>query len=114
VPLEDILSDLDIETNDVLGGDESFPDAVVMISLGGGRFAAVNATTPEPDPMTVGLLATFASEQEAEAWGANYDLTGDLVTKTFEEAREIAVSKPSVHGLGLQQGERTVAIHWVR
>jgi hypothetical protein len=114
IELLDNVTDADTRDDDLLGGDDAFPDAVVMISLGGGKFAAVNATTTGPDPMTVGLLAVFASEKEAEKWEAVYNLTGERVTKTFQEARELAVSKPSIYGLGLQQEARTVAIHWVR
>lgn len=116
MPIELLGSSTDADTrdDDLLGGDDSFPDAVVMISLGGGKFAAVNATTAGPDPMTVGLLTTFASEQEAEKWESVYGLTGERVTKSFQEAREIAAGKPSVYGLALQQDARTVAIHWVR
>ncbi len=106
---------VDIGTKDIdlLGGDDSFPDAVIMIDLGGGRFGAVNATTTGPDPMTVGMLAVFATEKEAEIWEGIY-FTGNKVNKTFQEAREIAVSKPNIYGLALQRNGNTAAIHWVR
>jgi hypothetical protein len=107
------LDDLDTEDNTVLGNDPSFPDAVIMLSLGGNKFAAVNVTTIGPEPMTVGLLVCFATEQEAEIWEAQY-MTGEHVNKEFQQARDIAVSKPNVYGLALQQGARTVSIHWVR
>lgn len=114
IELLDSHTDLGTRDDDLLGGDDSFPAAVVMISLGGGKFAAVNATTTGPDPMTVGLLAVFATEKEAETWETAYDLSGEHVTKAFDEARDLAVSKPTIYGLGLQQEARTVAIHWVR
>jgi hypothetical protein len=116
MPIGILNNDSDAETrdDDLLDGDDSFPDSLVMISLGGGKFAAVNVTTSGPDPVTVGLLAVFASEKEAEKWETVYGLTGKRVTKTFTEARELAVSKPSIYGLGLQQEASTVAIHWVR
>jgi hypothetical protein len=114
IELVNNISDAGTRDDDILGGDDSFPSAVVMISLGGGKYAAVNTTTTGPDPMTVGLIAVFPSEEEAEFWGETFGLKGDLVTKSFEEAREIAVSKPTIHGLGLQYQARTVTIHWVR
>lgn len=107
------IADLDTQDKDTLGNDPSFPDAVIMLSLGGGKYAAVNTTTPGPDPMTVGLLVCFATEKEAETWEAQY-MTGDKVTKEFQEAREIAVSKSNIYGLALTEAARTVAIHWVR
>jgi hypothetical protein len=102
------------DDNDELGGDDSFPDAVIMIELGSGRYAAVNATTKGPDPMTVGLLATFPTEEEADIWEKKYLLSGNRVNKSFQEAREIAIGKPAIHGLALQTAAHTVAIHWVR
>jgi len=97
-----------------LGGDANFPDAVIMISLGGGKYAAVNVTTVGPDPMTVGCIACFASETEVDMWESQWKLTGERVTKEFQEAREIAVSKPNIYGLALQVGANTAHIHWVR
>lgn len=107
------FDDLDTSDKDVLGNDPNFPDAVIMISLGGGKFAAVNVTTPGPDPMTVGCIACFASEKEAEIWEALY-FTGEKVSKDFQEAREIALGKSNIHGLALQKGGISVHIHWVR
>jgi hypothetical protein len=101
------------DDKDRLGGDSSFPDAVIVIELGGGRYGAVNASTPAPDVMTVGLIACFATEKEAEIWEEKY-FSGNKVSKTFEEAREIATSKPNIYGLALQRNANTAAIHWVR
>ena len=110
----ELLFDRDTKDNDELGGDDSFPDAVTLIDLGGNRFGAVNTTTVGPDPMTVGLLACFASDAEADKWETVFKLTGERVSKTFQEARDIAIGKPSIYGLGLQVDAQTRAIHWVR
>lgn len=105
---------LKFEDESQLADDSGFPTSVILIALGGGRYAAVNATTPGPDPMTVGLLATFADETQVTLWQEAWGLTGDLETMEFERAREIALSKPSIYGLGLQVQGQTAHIHWVR
>jgi hypothetical protein len=102
------------EADDLLKSFDEFPEEVYMISLGNSYYAAVNATTPPPDPMTVGLLAVFASEEEITKFTDAYGLSGYNVKKKFEEAREIAVNKPKIHGLALQENASTKKIHWVR
>ena len=104
----------DTKDNTDLGGDSNFPDALIMLEQGDGKYLAVNATTPGPDPMTVNLLACFTNEKDAEAFQQTYEMTGTQVDKNFEEAREIAISKPLVHLLALQANGTTVYIHWVR
>jgi hypothetical protein len=91
-----------------------FPDAVLMISLGSDKYAAINTTTPGADPMEVNLLVVFPNDEEADVWEKTWKLTGTRVSKKFNEARDIAVSKPNVAGLGLQINARTASIHWVR
>jgi len=41
-------------------------------------------------------------------------LSGEIVGKTFEEAREIAISKPVLHCLMLFVDGRIVEVHFVR
>jgi hypothetical protein len=84
-----------------------------MLFLGNDKYAAVNTVTTGPDPMTVNCLVCFASEKEVEVWEAKY-MTGEQVTKSFQEARELAISKPTIHGLALQVNGETRHIHWVR
>jgi hypothetical protein len=62
----------------------------------------------------VAVLAVFANDNEAEIWEQKWKLTGERVNKKFNEARDIAVSKPNVYGLGLQVNANTATIHWVR
>lgn len=105
---------IDTQDSDIIDTPSDFPDAVIMISLGAGKYAAVNATTPALDPMDVNVIAVFANDKEAEAWEQKWKLTGERVNKKFNEARDIAVSKPNVYGLGLQVNANTAVIHWVR
>lgn len=107
------LESLDTDDKDVLGNDSNFPDAVILIGVGGGRYAAVNCTTDGPDPMTVALLVCFATEKEAEIWEAIY-FDGEKVNKEFQEARDIALSKSNIYGLALQEAGVTKHIHWVK
>lgn len=111
IDIENLISTQD---NGALDNPGDFPDAVIMISLGAGKYAAVNATTSGPDPMDVNVLAVFANDTEAEIWENKWQLTGERVNKKFNEARDIAISKPSIYGLGLQVNANTATIHWVR
>lgn len=108
------FDDLETDDKNELGNDPNFPDAVIMIDLGGNKFAAVNITTTGPDPMTVSGLVCFANDKEAELWESKWKLTGNRVSKSFQEARELAISKSNIHGLALQQNAETAHIHWVR
>lgn len=110
----DIDKLIDSQDSDMLDTPGDFPDAVIMISLGAGKYAAVNATTNGPDPMDVNIIVVFANDNEAEIWEQKWQATGDRVTKKFTEARDIAIRKPNVYGLGLQVNANTAAIHWVR
>ena len=112
--IADIDSIIDTEDQDLLGTPDDFPEALIMISLGNNRYAAVNATTPGPDPMVVNVLAVFASEQQASMWEQIWKLSGEHVNKQFQEARDIARSKPDIWGLGLQINGNTGKIHWIK
>jgi len=107
------FEDMFTDDKDEIGNDPIFPDAVIMLSLGGGKYCAVNCTTTGPDPMTVGCLVCFANEKEAEIWEEKY-MSGEKVNKEFQEARKIAIDKPNIAGLALQKNATTVNIHWVR
>ena len=112
------LEDLNLEegVDESLSDDSGFPHGLILLSLGAGRYAAVNATTSGPDPMTVGLIACFRNADDATAFEYRYNLTGEQETKTFPEAREIALAKgdQNIYGLGLQSQNGTEIIHCVR
>jgi len=107
------FDDLDTEDKDILGNDSNFPDAVIMLRRDDGKYCAVNVTTPEPDPMTVSALVCFATDKEAEFWEAKY-MTGEHVNKSFQEARDLCISKNNIHALALQVNGETQHLHWVR
>ncbi len=97
----------------MLGGFGGFPDKVYLIGVGGERYAANNATLP--DGQTVDGLATFPDPDEATTYmGLLAGLNGEIVSKTFEEARNITISKPRLMCMFLFAGGRIVDVHWVR
>lgn len=96
-----------------LGGFGGFPDKLYLISVGDGKYAANNATAP--DGTVLDGLACFPSPDDATTYMSLLaGLNGDIVSKTFEEAREIAQSKPKLNCLLLFVGGHIVEIHFVR
>ena len=96
-----------------LGGFGGFPDKVYLISVGDGKYAANNATLP--DGQNINGLACFPDPDEATTYmGLLAGLSGDIVSKSFEEAREIAQSKPVLSALFLFTGGKIVEVHYVR
>lgn len=96
-----------------LGGFGGFPDKLYLISVGSGKYACNNATGKEGE--RIDGLATFPDPDEATTYmGLLSGLSGDIVAKTFQEAREIAKSKPMLSCLFLFLGGRIVDIHYVR
>jgi len=96
-----------------LGGFGGFPDKLFLISMGGDKYAANNATAP--DGTILDGLACFLSADDATTYmGLLAGLSGDIVSKSFEEARQIAQSKPKLNCLLLFVAGRIVEIHFVR
>ena len=98
---------------DMLGGFGGFPDKVFVICVGGDKYAANNATLP--DGQNVDGLATFPDPDEATTYmGLLAGLNGDVQAKTFEEARQIAISKPKLLCLFLFRAGVIADVHWIR
>lgn len=96
-----------------LEGYGGFPNSLYLISLGGDKYAANNATLP--DGQKVNGLATFPDADEATTYmGLLAGLSGEIVGKSFEEAREIAKSKPVLSCVFLFVGGKIVEVHYVR
>lgn len=96
-----------------LGGFGGFPDSLYLIGMGEGKFAANNATAP--DGTALDGLACFPSPDDATTYmGLLAGLSGDIVKKSFEEARQIAQSKPKLNCLLLFVAGHIVEIHFVR
>ncbi|MDR3688466.1 MAG: hypothetical protein P4L46_03745 [Fimbriimonas sp.] len=96
-----------------LGGFGGFPDKVYLISVGGDKYACNNATAS--DGQRLDGLATFPDPDEATTYmGLLAGLSGEIVSKSFEEAREIAKSKPILSCLFLFSGGHIVEIHFIR
>lgn len=96
-----------------LGGFGGFPDRLYLISVGNDKFAANNATAP--DGTSLDGLACFPSPDDATTYmGLLAGLNGEIVSKSFEEARDIAKGKPRLNCLLLFVGGHIVEIHHVR
>lgn len=98
---------------DMLGGFGGFPEKVFLISAGGDKFAANNVTLT--DGQNTNGLACFPSPDDATTYmGLLAGLSGEIVGKKFEEAREIAISKPTLTCLLLFVAGHVVEVHFVR
>jgi len=90
-----------------------FPNQLYLIQVGDGKYAANNATLP--DGQNVNGLATFPDPDEATTYmGLLAGLSGEIVAKSFEEAREIAKSKPALSCVLLFVAGKIVEVHYVR
>ena len=90
-----------------------FPNKLYLISVGGDKYACNNGTGKEGEPLDG--LATFPNPDEATTYmGLLAGLSGEIVSKTFEEAREIAKSKPRLNCLFLFIGGKIVDIHYIK
>ena len=97
----------------MMGSFGSFPDEIYLISVGDEKFACNNATTP--DGMTVNGLACFLSPDDATTYmAAEKHLEGKIKKSSFQEARDLAKSKPVLDCLFLFQGVQIIEIHFVR
>lgn len=97
----------------LLGGFGGFPDHLFLIAVGGGRYAANNATLQ--DGQVINGLACFPSPDDATTYmGLLSGLSGEIEGKSFEEAREIAISKPVLHALFLFVDGKIAEVHWIR
>lgn len=94
-------------------GYDEFPNALFLISAGDGKYAANNATLP--DGQVISGLASFPNADEATTYmGLLAGLNGEIVSKSFQEAREIAKSKPVLSAVFLFVSGKIVDIHYVR
>jgi hypothetical protein len=105
-----IITDETPDLDDLHG----FPESVCLIEVQPGKYAANNGTTPPPDPMVIDGIACFHNEASANAYmKSEKGISGNVVPKTFQEAREIALSKaPKIKGLFLMVGDHIAAIHY--
>lgn len=91
----------------------NFPDEIYLISVGDGKYACNNASTP--DGMVVNGLSCFPSVDDAIGYMAQPGmLSGDTKRVSFEDARQIAKGKPILDSLLLWDNSRIVEIHFVR
>jgi hypothetical protein len=98
---------------ELLGGYGNFPDRLFLISVGDGKYACNNATLT--DGQSINGLSCFPSAEDGVSYmAAPEGLKGELVGKSFEEARQIAISKPILVAIFLFSRNRIVDVHFVR
>jgi len=98
---------------DLLGGYGEFPDKLYLIQVSLGKYACNNATLP--DGQTVNGLACFPSHDDCDTYMALLEgIYGDIVPKSFEEARQIAIGKPILSALFLFMDGHIMDVHYVR
>lgn len=106
-PLGIVLDD------DLLQGYDSFPGRVFLICVAGDKYACNNATLS--DGQKINGLACFPSGDDATTYmGLLSGLSGEIVGKSFEEAREIAIGKPILSALFLFVEGRIADVHYIR
>lgn len=116
------LPTIDDETCDLSDLNPSqFPDyfwVIARTDFDPAMHICVNADTCGPDPMNCDLLACFHTEGESIQLAHVLTVKMGILHKsdrvTFEEARQLALSKPKIHGLALILLGSTRTIHWVR
>ncbi len=91
----------------------AFGNTLYLIGMGPDKYAANNVTLP--DGQNVNGLATFPSPDDATTYMALLaGLSGEIVKKSFEEAREIAKSKPSLICMLFFVDGKIVDVHYVK
>ncbi len=100
-------------SEEMLEGFGGFPNELYLIKVGQDRYAANNVTLP--DEQKINGLAVFPSPDDATTYmGLLGGLGGDIVKSTFEDARQIAISKPILSCLLLFEAGHIIDIHYVR
>ncbi len=98
---------------ELLEGFGGFPDSLILISVGGDKYACNHAILP--DGQAINGLACFPSADDATTYmGLLAGLSGDMVKKSFEEARQIAIGKPVLSALFLFIDGHILDVHYIR
>ena len=106
---------IDENPGETLGSDIGWPSSISMIYLGNAKYAAVNVgNVGGQDGVEGNFLACFESQEDVDAFEVKYHFGGQVVQKSFSDAREIAVMKDNIHGLSLQRDAQSVQLHWVK
>ncbi len=105
-----VLTELDLGLLEGYGG---FPESLHLISVGEDKYAANNVSLE--DGQKLNGLAAFPSPDDATTYmGLLAGLNGEIVKKSFEEARQIAISKPVLNCVLLFVDGRIVDMVYVR
>lgn len=101
-----------------LTNDHGWPQGLCVIEVSPGKYACNVADTKglENPPQTdIHGLAVFASEASAILYTHSLKgLNGTVVAKSFEECRQIALSKPQLKALFLMDSDKIRDVLYVR
>ncbi|MCC7435161.1 MAG: hypothetical protein IT363_10790 [Methanoregulaceae archaeon] len=96
----------------MLGSYGDFPNTLYLISVGDGKYAANNVTMADT---THNGLAAFPTLDDLTVYSNLLaGLDGDPVRKSFDEARQIAISKPVLDCVFLFIDGAIADVHFVR
>lgn len=110
----------DTEDSTDLVNDHGWPQGLCLVQPEPGKFACNVADTEglEAEPQhDVHGLAVFASEGSAKLYtgaGALNTISGEIVPKTFDECRQIAIERPKLIALFLMEGTKIKDMVYVR
>ncbi|MHB8638103.1 MAG: hypothetical protein ACYC96_16725 [Fimbriimonadaceae bacterium] len=92
-----------------------FPSSLHVIQVEGDKYAANRAILP--DGSGIDGLACFPETEDATKYMAlpkPRGIVGEVIMKTFDEARQLAKARPKLNGLLLFVGGVIVDYHYVR
>lgn len=113
-----ISKEREAEDTPDLTNDHGWPHSLCVIEVSAGKFACNCADTKglEPEPQTnIHGLAVFTNTESAITYmGSLNGLGGEIVPKSFDECRQLAVDRPQLKAMFLMNGAKIADIVYVR
>lgn len=108
----------DVKDTTDLTNDHGWPQELCLVSPAPDKYACNCADTEglEPDPQhDIHGLAVFVNESSAKTYmGALNGLSGEVIPKSFEECRRIAIERPKLNCMFLMDGPKIKDLIYVR
>lgn len=100
---------------DMLEGHGLFGDRIYLIKVGENLYAANNVSLP--DGQQINGLAAFLTPDDATSYmklDMARGISGEIQGKAFEDARQLAISKPKLSAILLFAANHIIDVCWVR